>query len=259
MRETAQHIVLALSDSLRGTTTSGQAWTLCLHAYEKLGVDGIGYGYIPLETEFNHRTATDVTIFRHSHPKTWADAIGDRDLLDADFTLPPLLKGESEIRWHHEPAHLLQAEIEQNRTDYQTQWEIDRQHGMHVGITLLLGRMSGQNGLVSSGVGLRTSTIAEQEFEKYWEHHGDYLKQISALLDAQFRVQAPNALIKLDQFEIDCLNFAAAGLYNQEIAFRLRKSEDQIKKCFARSRKKLSALTRDHAVAKALSIGLLAP
>lgn len=59
--------------------------------------------------------------------------------------------------------------------------------------------------------------------------------------------------------EQECLTWVCRGLRNKQVAARLGLSTATVEFHLSNARQKLRALTREHAVAKAVQLGLVAP
>ena len=197
-------------------------------------------------------------FFRHNYPQGWVSDTGPQNIMEDDMIIPLLGAGHDEILWC-ETETLIKTE-ELNETDknrFARQNEIDDSHQMSIGASVALD-VDKTNG-VSTGMGLRNSTMPEQEFLAHWHTHSNYIKALCGVLDTSIRKDHLPSYVGLTTTERDCLNFAASGRQFAEIEYLMRLSEDQVKKIFSRCRKKLQAKTRDHAVAKALVLGLINP
>jgi DNA-binding CsgD family transcriptional regulator len=254
----ARNAFLDIAYQTREATCLETHWHRCQIAFEELGIDGIGYGIIPFRSEVFLQGSSNAMMFRHSYPKGWADDTGPQRLLDDDVTIPLLASGRDDLIWVDTEELLDQADIPaQERKRFVVQNEIDRAYDMNQGVTIALD-IDQING-VTSGMGLRNSSMTETEFSAYWSTHQHHLKAISSVLDTGIRKDHLPSYVGLTTTERDCLSLAASGRQFAEIEYLMRLSEDQVKKTFTRCRKKLQAKTRDHAVAKALVLGLINP
>jgi DNA-binding CsgD family transcriptional regulator len=85
-----------------------------------------------------------------------------------------------------------------------------------------------------------------------------------AALAADERLQAINSAqiaedIGLTPRERECLEWLCQGLRNDAIAERMRIARPTVELHLAKARKKLRAATREQALAKALTLGLISP
>ncbi|MCZ4271854.1 helix-turn-helix transcriptional regulator [Maritalea porphyrae] len=250
--------IIELSDFVRGDHSLDSVWRKCSETFAEVGIDGIGYGIIPFRSEVFLQGSSNAVMFRHSYPQGWADDTGPQGLLDNDITASLLVSGRDDMTWVDSDDLLETANIPtEDRRRFATQDAIDRAYKMNQGVTVALD-IDNTHG-VTSGMGLRNSTMSDLEFVTFWNIHRGYLKAICSILDTSIRKDHLPSYVGLTTTERDCLNFAESGRQFAEIEYLMRLSEDQVKKTFSRCRKKLQAKTRDHAVAKALVLGLITP
>ncbi|RAP41410.1 hypothetical protein BYZ73_10720 [Rhodovulum viride] len=130
-------------------------------------------------------------------------------------------------------------------------------YGLSFGMTLPLSRRSPLN---RAGMGLAFAARTQAEAEDIVTDSAGAILSTAALFHAL--AQTPDIaadMIRLSLRERECLLWSAAGLRNKEIAFRLSISEKTVEHHMASAMKKLHALNRTHAVARALILGLIAP
>ncbi len=132
-----------------------------------------------------------------------------------------------------------------------------RESGMRAGFSCTFHKAD-QQGMGGWNIG---STLSRSEVEAIRQEHGDSLR--IAALYAHERMKVLRACddeemcLALSPREHDCLAFLAAGLRTQQIADRLGIKPVTVELHVRGARTKLNAQTREQAVAKAISRGLL--
>ncbi|MCB2051976.1 MAG: LuxR family transcriptional regulator [Novosphingobium sp.] len=105
------------------------------------------------------------------------------------------------------------------------------------------------------------STMGRKQVEKITAEQGDTLRLVSLYAFEKMKMLPGSESARpknLTRREKECLLWAASGLRNAAIADKLRISEATVEFHMQNAREKLSARTRDQAVAIALSNGLIA-
>ncbi|MFY0661552.1 MAG: autoinducer binding domain-containing protein [Shimia sp.] len=149
-----------LADDLKQAKDGDALWQCCLTALGTLGVDGVGYGVIPMIGLATPGKMTEATFFRHTYSAEWEETVGKDRLLDEDISTELLLRGQEEIFWNDDPGTYDATPA--NRRLHQLENDL----GMVWGQTLLLSHYSRDP--VSSGIGLHTGHVtSDDEFFAY--------------------------------------------------------------------------------------------
>ena len=127
--------------------------------------------------------------------------------------------------------------------------------GLRRGYTGVLSRQPGYY----TGIVLHLDRMSEADFTRDWDDFRPKLMAIAAVFDKVFLNNHITAHFGLSPRERDVLSWLAAGLRPDQIALRLGVSAGTVDKYIVNSKDKLSARTRDHAVARALMLGLIDP
>ncbi len=127
--------------------------------------------------------------------------------------------------------------------------------GLCRGYTGVLSRQPGYY----TGIGLHMDGMSEADFARDWDDFRPKLMAIAAVFDQVFLNKHMTAHFGLSPRERDVLTHLAAGLRPDQIADRLGIGAGSVDKYIVNAKDKLSARTRDHAVARALMLGLIAP
>jgi DNA-binding CsgD family transcriptional regulator len=244
--------LLDLSAEVANAETDEVFWNACCRALGEAGITGFGFGMIPYATDARFSSFSKAGFFKHTYCREWASALGEGSLPDNDSTIEMVIDGVPEIFWHD--ASLLDGAS----SSQLAQTELENDLGMRFGATLALGANS--MGQAISGVGLWVGdVVSDDDFDTYWQEHGERLRQICQILDAGIRGPHAGSLVALTPREQDCLSYIAIGLRPAEICWHLAISEKTLEKHIMTAKSKLGAKTRDHAVAKALVLNLIQP
>lgn len=225
-------------------------WSIIHEQLEVRGATSALFGVLASQRELEFRKLSSALIWKSSHKKEFFDAFDDDAVVDNDHTAQHCLMNNQVLFWH-DPSDWQSATPAQKKRA-----EIERDLGLAIGITVPSSfYFPSQVG----GVGIAMPDIPLSEFPRFWASEGQEVLTICGILDAGMRAQHLSQLVNLSKREVECLTWLAVGRRPQQIADRLGLSDKTIEKHFASARRKLRATTRDHAVAKALMLGLINP
>lgn len=239
-----------LSGALRSAPDLESFWDLCHAALQRYGVSSIFYGAMATRRELTHRRISRSLIWKTTHRREFIDAFGVETLLDDDYTVEHCVNRPEVLFWHEDDSWRSSSPKQRERA------RIERDLGFRIGVTVPARHFApGHIG----GVGVAMQDVAEGEFTRFWRYNGKKIVTICGLLDAGMREQHMGELVGLSPRERECLTWIAAGLMPTQIADRLAISDKCVEKYIAGAKTKLKAATRDHAVAKAIMLGLIDP
>ena len=101
--------------------------------------------------------------------------------------------------------------------------------------------------------------VPEKDFQLLWNSHGREIVSLCGLLEDGMRGAHTEEFVGLSPREKECLTWLATGLAPKQISHRLAISDRTLEKHIGSAKKKLRANTRDHAVARALMLGVIHP
>ena len=104
--------------------------------------------------------------------------------------------------------------------------------------------------------------FARRELERWWARIGSTVEVALHYADAhhlRLTRQAAARMIRLTDRERECLLWLSRGLRNDRIAERMGITNPTVELHLANARRKLSASTREQALAKAVALSLIAP
>jgi DNA-binding CsgD family transcriptional regulator len=133
------------------------------------------------------------------------------------------------------------------------QYELQRAGGLRNGYTHVLGKI----GVTTATIGLRLDTLSATEFRKDWPQLSKIILPIAQIMHRHFNKHHVPQNDKLSAREKDVLLWLAMGLRPEEIADQLNIGYRCVDKYIVSAKDRLGAKSRDHAVARALSLGLL--
>ena len=125
--------------------------------------------------------------------------------------------------------------------------------GVRIGYTHCLGKL----GQTTATLGLRLDGLTASEFKKHWGHSAKIILQMSKIMHLHFMKSQIDQDFKLSAREKDVLSWLAMGMRPDEIADKLNIGYRSVDKYIVSAKEKMGANSRDHAVARALALGLL--
>jgi len=135
----------------------------------------------------------------------------------------------------------------------QQQYRLEYDAGPRNGYTHALGKL----GQMTVSIGLRMDGLSGAEFDRHWPEVSAIILPMVQVMHCHFVKDHLPAHYALSQREVDVLSWLAMGLRPDEIADQLTVGYRTIDKYIVAAKEKLGANSRDHAVARALSLGLL--
>ena len=185
--------------------------------------------------------------------RAWQDAIGDDTRQDNDPSTILLFQGVEQVDWT-----TLGLAARKLGPDVLQHYEMAQDLGFRCGVSLRLG--ADHTGRILSGIGLWYPDHAQATvFRADLARDRDRIGRILQLFDIAVRGDHAALMIGLSVRERDALSYLAAGYRSAEASWKMKISEKTLEKHVANAKHKLNARTRDHAVAKALLMGLIAP
>ena len=172
--------------------------------------------------------------------------LGGRDRYINDLTVMRATYG-LDTDWTDEP-------LWDSATPFQkAQYNLEREAGVWRGYTHVLAR----NGMQTTSIGLRMDYLSMAEFRTELPRLPQTVLPLAQLMHAHFTKTHLPQLFALSHREKDVLSYLAVGFRPDEIADRLGVGYRTVDKYIVAAKEKLCATTLDHAVARALSLGLL--
>lgn len=219
----------------------------------RYGIGGFGYGFFDMRTSRGLEADLLGLHFHHTYPKAWETACGEAGPLANDSATRLLLGGARVVDWKAAGEAAPGFGRDSVRA-FEGQLDL----GMRYGIALQLA--ADRRGRILSGMCVWFTDRANHgAFTADWSRYGAEIRQTMRLFDTLARGDMAPAMIGLSDRERDALSYLAAGYRTAEACWKMRISEKTFEKHVASAKDKLNARTRDHAVAKALVMGLIEP
>lgn len=242
--------VAEIAGEAAGTADMDDFWALLHGQFEVRGASSVLFAVLSSKLELEHRRMSQSLIWKSSHKKEFFDAFDINTLFDNDLTADHCIY-QAEIMLWQQPSHWEDATPEQRRRA-----DIERDLGLAIGFSVPSAYFTPRH---LGGIGVAMPDVSLREFERFWKQEGRDLVALCGILDAGMRREHLGTLVNLSRREEECLTWLAVGLRTDRIADKLSVSEKAIEKYVASARRKLKAATRDHAVAKAIMLGLITP
>lgn len=125
--------------------------------------------------------------------------------------------------------------------------------GLRNGFTHVLGKRAG----LTASISLRMDVISGHDFAKYLPEVSKIIIPITHLMHSHFTKNLMQQHYRLSLREKDVLSWLVVGMRPDEIADKLAIGYRSVDKYIVSAKNKLGANSRDQAVARALSLGLL--
>lgn len=246
----------AFLSSLNGSESAHETWDTTLRFLKSMGFDLVMYGYAALDAAGAPAEVETLSNF----PSAYQQRYRQQQYYRVDpvvhhciGSLFPLRVGRDSIHLWPDRGRWLTPE--QRRIVNEA-----AECGMTVGVVVPL-RSPGRYPL--AGMSLSNS-MKSGEFGRFWSSWGQtaQLAAIHAHTRLQVQLQADGGQgpsVVLSPQERECLLWVARGMSSKGAALRLGLSPKTVDFHVARAMEKLGGATRSHAVARALTLGLLQP
>lgn len=133
------------------------------------------------------------------------------------------------------------------------QYHLEYDVGIRNGYTHALGKI----GKMTASIGLRMDGLTGSEFQNHWPEFSKIILPMAQLMHCHFTKDHLRRHYNLTAREKDVLAWLVMGLRPDEISDKIGIGYRTIDKYIVSAKEKLDANSRDHAVARALSLGLL--
>ncbi|MGX9356760.1 helix-turn-helix transcriptional regulator [Roseobacteraceae bacterium S113] len=248
--------LLDITERMRSAASLDDLWTTANRELENYGVSGIFYGQLASKSELipttgGHDRQTSLTLLsKTSYSEEFLAAFDTVELVDNDPTVTHCLQNDDVLVWSYDEIW-----AEQNPW-YLQRYAIERDLGFHKGCSIPSRHFSDH---WIGGIGVAMTEVPDDEFEAHWKNSQNRVIEICGLLELGMREVHEQEFIGLTPREAECLTWLAAGFAPQEIALKMNVQENRVARLVAQCKAKLKARTRDHAVARALLLGVINP
>lgn len=248
--------LLNITERMQGTTSLDDLWEVTNDELAKLGVSGIFYGQLASQTElitsddFHDLQTSRTLLSKTSYSEEFLTAFDTIELVENDPTVTHCLQNNDVLVWHYD------EEWAEQHPWYRQRYAIERDLGFHKGCSIPSRHFS--NNWIG-GIGVAMTEVSDNEFAAHWSNCQKQVIDICGLLELAMRDTHEQEFIGLTPREAECLTWLAAGFAPQEISIKMGVQENRVAKLVSQSKVKLKARTRDHAVARALLLGVIKP
>lgn len=246
-----------VAERMRSASDLDEFWNISLEELAAFGVSGVFYGQLASSSEKTEHSkgSHDLPLPRGllsktSYPQDFLHAFENQSLLENDPTVTHCLLNDSVLFWEYDEQW-----AEQNPW-YRKRYEIERDFGFHKGCSIPSRFFSDR---WIGGVGVVMSEVPDDEYHDFWKQNQKHIVSLCGLMEIGMRNVHAKEFVGLTPREQECLTWLAAGFTPQEIAPRMRIEPKRVAKLVAQSKIKLKARTRDHAVVRALLLGVIEP
>ncbi|WP_161625040.1 helix-turn-helix transcriptional regulator [Paramagnetospirillum caucaseum] len=242
--------VLDAITQFRQAKSQEELWQSANQQLADFGIGGILYGSELIHEGRNRLRDRKTTTMLSSLAPAYIELKMDTMVIDDDYYYKMAKAGTNPIFWSDLP------QPNANSPEELRQFEIDCDYGVLTGITLP-SRFGG--GLGISAVSCHAPNMSWGEFDRLWAEKGGTIQGIACAFDTSLRESHMREIYHLSERERECLLWLAAGLRQQQIAFKLNTSVKTVEKQIESARRKLKASTVPQAITTAVVFNLLTP
>lgn len=245
-----------VSEKMCAATDLDDLWNIAHQELEKLGVAGIFYGILASSHEASSSARKhDLPMPRGLLSKTsysneFLRAFKGQELVENDPTVTHCLINNDVLVWGYDEVWA------EHHPWYRQRYEIEREFGYHKGCSIPSSYFSEK---WVGGMGLAMPDVPEEELHAFWQSNSKQILDICGLLESGIRNIHPEQFVGLTVREKESLTWLSAGYTPQEISLLMKISTGRVEKLMAQAKRKLSARTRDHAVARAIFLKIIEP
>lgn len=236
--------VIDFYDAIKTAPSRGAFFNIFAKALIPFGVNDFSYVFLcPIDAR--HRPDAKDIIFT-TYTAAMLQQLGGTQGFSDDLTRLRAQKGLDTV-WTDDSLW------ETATPPQMVQYGLEREAGLENGYTHVLDRF----GQMTASIALRMDGLTRTEFEKSWPEISEILLPITQIMHSHFAKDHMPKYFNLSLREQDVLSWLAMGLRPEEIADKLKIGYRSVDKYIVSAKEKLGAKSRDHAVARALSLGLL--
>ncbi len=204
------------------------------------------FSYRALSAIEGQVTVKKVDLYHVSYPAAVQRAVGGLNRYSDDLTTFRADLG-LDTRWTNYALWKDATDVQKS----QNHREIDA--GVRLGYTHFLGSF----GMKKASIGLDMSILSRRDFENLWPSLSTIILSMAQIMHLHFTKDHMPKHYSLSPREKDVLSWLVMGLRPDEIAEKLSVGYRSVDKYIVSAKEKLGANSRDHAVARAITLGLL--
>ncbi len=222
-------------------------WNRLHEVLQPYGVTSMFYGFGHSVKAAGINGIMESVYYKTSHPEEYCSYYDNKYYIDDDLSSIHCMTETTPFLWHDFSAWGTPT-LRQKRFMHES-WDFN----MGVGVTLPF-RFNNNMGL--GGLGMSTANMEPEEFDLMWESHSNTIQAIVTYFNDR-ALNDCNFIFHLSHRELEVLTFLAKGLSPSEISAQLDSCSSTVGHQVRSARKKLQAISNEHAVAKALVFSLI--
>ncbi len=224
-------------------------WGFLHEALMPYGITSIFYGFGHSHKAVDINGIMESIWCKTSHPEEYCRYYEHKYYIDDDLSAIHCLTETTPFLWHDFSAWGTPT-LRQKRFMHES-WDFN----MGVGVSIPF-RFDNTKGM--GGFGLAAGEMSPEDFDAMWDKQGDIIQAILKSFNDRV-LKDCNFIFQLSPRELEVLTLLAQGLAPSEISLKLGNSSSTVGHQLRNARKKLQAVSNEHAVAKALVFSLIPP
>lgn len=237
-------VVIQLRGDLLNTTSYADFFAIFCKSMASFGVMDISYYSISPAMLNSYNVIIDA--FYISYSPSFCASVGGKADFSQDLTTKRALQG-LDTNWNDNA-------VWSNATAQQS---AIHNRAKNAGVVLGYTHVLAKSGCQTTALGIRMDHLTAQEFETDWPRLSASILPMAQGMHGQFTQSYLPQHFGLTRREKEVLSCLAIGFRPEEIADYLAIGYRTVDKYIVSAKEKLSATTRDHAVVRAISLGLL--
>ncbi len=224
-----------------------ELWDILHDVLKPYGITSIFYGFGHSHKAVDINGIMESIWCKTSHPKEYCRYYEHKYYIDDDLSSIHCLTETTPFLWHDFSAWG-NPTLRQKRFMHES-WDYD----MGVGVTLPF-RFDNSRGI--GGLGLAAAHTLPDAFDEMWDTHSETIQAITDSFNDR-ALKDCNFIFQLSPRELEVITLLAKGLAPSEISLKLGNSSSTVGHQIRNARKKLQAVSNEHAVAKALVFSII--
>ena len=233
--------------NLTKSSNFDELWNRLHEVLQPYGVTSIFYGFGHSVKAAGINGIMASIHYKTSHPEEYCTYYDNKYYIDDDLSSIHCMTETTPFLWHDFSAWGTPT-LRQKRFMHES-WDFN----MGVGVTL---PFRFDNNLGLGGLGMATADMGPEEFDAMWESHSDTIQAIVSCFNDR-ALNNCNFIFQLSPRELEVITLLAKGFSPSEISAKLGSSSSTVGHQVRNARKKLQAISNEHAVAKALVFSLI--
>jgi len=226
-----------------------ELWAILHEVLRPYGITSIFYGFGHSQKAVNINGIMESIWRKTSHPEDYCRYYDNKYYIDDDLSSIHCITETTPFLWHDFSAWGTPT-LRQKRFMHES-WDFN----MGVGVSL---PFRFDNKMGKGGFGLAAAHMPPDVFDEMWDAHSGAIQAIADSFNDR-ALKDCNFIFQLSPRELEVINLLAQGLAPSEISLKLGNSSSTVGHQIRSARKKLQAVSNEHAVAKALVFSIITP